>query len=268
MVAGVIYDPLRDEMFVAERGKGAWMNGRAIHVSKTRTLQESLTATGFPSQQAAREPEHPLLPGDHAAVAWGAAGGVGGAGSGVCGVRAAGRLLGVQPESVGHQRGYLLVEEAGGTVTHFDGSKFTLDSREVFATNGLVKAEMQHLFTEMFAGRGLEPIPTPAEFAARRKGKAKWLRSTLPQGRSLLLLAMEDGRAERLVGPLGICVESRRRRRGPARPGDRISGEVCDTVLRRLIVMVDPVEEGVPDNLLVERASPEQRAPWSQRSRG
>ena len=64
--------------------------------------------------------------------------------------------------------GVLLVEEAGGTVTHFDGGKFTLDSREVLATNGLIKGEMVHLFTEMFAGRELEEIPTPAEFAARR----------------------------------------------------------------------------------------------------
>ena len=38
MAAGVIYDPLRDEMFVAERGKGAWLNGRQIHVSKTKVL--------------------------------------------------------------------------------------------------------------------------------------------------------------------------------------------------------------------------------------
>ena len=64
--------------------------------------------------------------------------------------------------------GYLLVEEAGGTMTHFDGEEFTLDSREVLATNGLILGEMQHLFTEMFAGREIEPIPTPAEFAARR----------------------------------------------------------------------------------------------------
>jgi myo-inositol-1(or 4)-monophosphatase len=64
--------------------------------------------------------------------------------------------------------GVLMVEEAGGTVSHFDGGKFTLDSREVLATNGLIQEEMVHLFTEMFAGRGLEAIPTPAEFAARR----------------------------------------------------------------------------------------------------
>jgi myo-inositol-1(or 4)-monophosphatase len=64
--------------------------------------------------------------------------------------------------------GYLIVEESGGKVTHFDGSKFTLDSREVLATNGLIHAEMVSLFDDMFAGRNLDPIPTPGEFAARR----------------------------------------------------------------------------------------------------
>ena len=65
------------------------------------------------------------------------------------------------------------MEEAGGTVTHFDGSKFTLDRREVLATNGLIEGGMVHIFTEMFAGKELEPIPTPAEFAARRAAEAK-----------------------------------------------------------------------------------------------
>src|SRR5580700_7840062 len=50
MVAGVIYDPLRDEMFAAECGAGALLNGKPIHVSRVKTLQESLVATGFPSQ--------------------------------------------------------------------------------------------------------------------------------------------------------------------------------------------------------------------------
>src|ERR1035437_2325088 len=49
-------DPSRDEMFVAERGKGAWLNGWQVHVSKTRTLQESLTATGFPSHKRHSSP--------------------------------------------------------------------------------------------------------------------------------------------------------------------------------------------------------------------
>jgi myo-inositol-1(or 4)-monophosphatase len=169
MVAGVIYDPLRDEMFVAERGRGAFLNGRAIHVSKTKKLQEALTATGFPSQKRHVSPnihfyqEFTLR--SHGVRR------AGSAGLDMAYV-ACGRLDGfwefhLNPWDT--SAGYLLVEEAGGRVTHMDGSKFTLDSREVLATNGLIAGEMRHLFGEMFAGRGLERIPTPAEFAALRK---------------------------------------------------------------------------------------------------
>ena len=169
MVAGVIYDPLRDEMFSAARGAGATLNGKPIHVSRTRALQEALIATGFPSQKRHRSPnvhfyqEFTLR--SH---------GVRRAGSAALDLAyvAAGRIDGywefiLNPWDT--SAGYLLVEEAGGTVTHFDGGKFTLDSREVFATNGLIHAEMQGLFVDMFAGRNLEPIPTPQEFAARRE---------------------------------------------------------------------------------------------------
>jgi len=168
MVAGVIYDPLRDEMFVAEKGRGAWLNGKAIRVSKTKTLQESLTATGFPSQKRHASPNIHLYQQmtlrSH---------GVRRAGSAALDLAyvACGRLDGFWEFNLNPwdtSAGVLLVAEAGGTVTHFDGGKFMLDSREVLATNGLILGEMKHLFGEMFAGRGLEPIPTPAEFAARR----------------------------------------------------------------------------------------------------
>jgi len=168
MVAGVIYDPLRDEMFSSARGAGATLNGEPIHVSKAKCLQESLIATGFPSHKRHRSPnvhfyqEFTLR--SH---------GVRRAGSAALDMAyvACGRLeafweFHLNPWDT--SAGFLLVEEAGGTVTHFDGGKFTLDSREVLATNGLIAAEMQHLFADMFAGRNLEPIPTPAEFAARR----------------------------------------------------------------------------------------------------
>ena len=169
MIAGVIYDALRDECFVAERGKGAWLNGRRIQVSKTKRLQEALTATGFPSHKRHVSPnihfyqEFTLR--SHGVRR------AGSAGLDMAYV-ACGRLDGfwefhLNPWDT--SAGYLLVEEAGGTVTHMDGSKFTLDSREVLATNGLITEEMVHLFREMFAGRGLGAIPTPAEFAARRK---------------------------------------------------------------------------------------------------
>jgi myo-inositol-1(or 4)-monophosphatase len=168
LIAGVIYDPLRDEMFSVERGKGAWLNGKKICVSKVTTLQESLTGTGFPSQKRHNSPNvhfyQEITLRSHGVRR------AGSAGLDLAYV-ACGRLDGFWEFNLNPwdtSAGVLMVTEAGGTVTHFDGGKFTLDSREVLATNGLIQGEMIHLFTEMFAGREMEPIPTPAEFAARR----------------------------------------------------------------------------------------------------
>jgi myo-inositol-1(or 4)-monophosphatase len=173
IVAGVVYDPLRDEMFSAERGKGAFLNGKQIHVSKTKTLAESLTATGFPSHKRHSSPNvhfyHEFTLRSHGVRR------AGSAGLDLAYV-ACGRLDGFWEFNLNPwdtSAGILLVEEAGGTVTRFDGSKFRLDSSEIFATNGLVKAEMQHFFEDLFAGRGMAPIPTPAEFAAKRAAEVK-----------------------------------------------------------------------------------------------
>src|SRR5437667_2040225 len=56
MVAGVIYDPTRDELFAAEEGSGAYLNQQRIHVSKTDNLAECLVATGFPSHKRHKNP--------------------------------------------------------------------------------------------------------------------------------------------------------------------------------------------------------------------
>ena len=172
IVAGVIYDALRDEMFAAEKGRGAWLNGRQIKVSKTATLAESLTATGFPSQKRHRSPNvhfyQEITLRSHGVRR------AGSAGLDLAYV-ACGRLDGFWEFNLNPwdtSAGVLLVQEAGGTITHFDGGDFTLDSREVLATNGLVLSEMKHIFIELFAGRNLEPIPTPAEFAALREAAA------------------------------------------------------------------------------------------------
>ena len=168
MVVGVTYDPLRDEMFSAAKGEGATLNGRPTRVSGRAKLQESLIATGFPSQKRHESPNvhfyNEFTLRSHGARR------AGSAGLDLAYV-ACGRLeafweFKLNPWDT--SAGYLLVEEAGGTITHFDGGKFTLDSREVFASNGLIHAEMQGLFEDMFAGRNLARIPTPAEFAARR----------------------------------------------------------------------------------------------------
>ncbi len=171
LVAGVIYDPLRDEMFTAEKGGGAFLNGRRISVSATGTLQESLTATGFPSQKRHGNPNIHLYQQitlrSH---------GVRRAGSAALDLAyvACGRLDGFWEFNLNPwdtSAGVLLVREAGGRVTHFDGGTFTLDSRETLATNGQIAPEMEHLFANLFAGREIEPVPTPAEFAARRSAR-------------------------------------------------------------------------------------------------
>lgn len=168
MVAGVIYDPLRDEMFLTEKGRGAWLNGRRISVSKTRLLQESLTATGFPSHKRHRSPNVHLY--QEMTLRSHGVRRAGSAGLDLAYV-ACGRLDGFWEFNLNPwdtSAGVLLVREAGGRVTHFDGGTFTLDSRETLATNGKISGEVEHLFGELFAGRGMEAIPTPAEFAARR----------------------------------------------------------------------------------------------------
>jgi myo-inositol-1(or 4)-monophosphatase len=169
IVAGVIYDPLRDEMFVAEKGQGAWLNGRRVHVSKIARLQESLTGTGFPSKKRHDSPNVHFY--QEVTLRSHGVRRAGSAGLDLAYV-ACGRLDGFWEFNLNPwdtSAGVLLVREAGGMVTHFDGVPFTLDSREVLATNGLVQGEMVHLFTEMFAGREMEPILTPAEFARRRE---------------------------------------------------------------------------------------------------
>jgi myo-inositol-1(or 4)-monophosphatase len=168
LIAGVIYDPLRDEMFSVERGRGAWLNGKKICVSKVTTMQESLTGTGFPSQKRHNSPNVHFY--QEVTLRSHGVRRAGSAGLDLAYV-ASGRLDGFWEFNLNPwdtSAGVLMVTEAGGKVSHFDGGKFTLDSREVLATNGLIQGEMVHLFTEMFAGREMEPIPTPAEFAARR----------------------------------------------------------------------------------------------------
>jgi myo-inositol-1(or 4)-monophosphatase len=168
MVAAVIYDPLRDELFTAEKGRGAFLNGQSIRVSKTKTLSESLLATGFPSRKRHSSPNihlyQELTLRSH---------GVRRAGSAALDLAytACGRLEGFWEFNLNPwdtSAGVLLVTEAGGSVTRFDGSPFQLNSEETLATNGLIHDEVVALFTDMFAGRNLSPIPTPAEFAAAR----------------------------------------------------------------------------------------------------
>ena len=168
MLAGVCYDPTRNELFAAERGKGATLNDRPIHVSKTAKLKESLVGTGFPSHKRHKNPNihfyHQITLRSH---------GVRRAGSAaldLCYV-ACGRMdafweFNLNPWDTA--AGVLMVEEAGGRVTDFSGGPFQINSRETLASNGVIHNELMHEFQQIFAGRGLDPLPDPREYAAKR----------------------------------------------------------------------------------------------------
>jgi myo-inositol-1(or 4)-monophosphatase len=170
VIAGVIYDPTRDELFAAEKGSGAWLNQRRIYVSKIGSLSESLLATGFPSHKRHKNPNihfyHQITLRTH---------GVRRAGSAALDLAcvASGRFEGFWEFNLSAwdvAAGLLLVQEAGGSVTDFSGSAVSVaEPKEVMASNGLLHHTLLREFAEIFAGRGLESIPSPAAYARDRQ---------------------------------------------------------------------------------------------------
>jgi myo-inositol-1(or 4)-monophosphatase len=168
IVAGVIFDPTRNELFVAEKGKGAYLNGRRIQVSRTETVAESLLATGFPSRKRHQNPNihfyQEITMRSH---------GVRRAGSAALDLAytACGRFDGYWEFNLNPwdtSAGSLMVTEAGGAITYFDGSPFRLASREILASNGRIHGELKQIFEDLFAGRNLSAVVTPQEFLNRR----------------------------------------------------------------------------------------------------
>lgn len=166
-IAGVIYDPCRNEMFAAEKGAGATLNGRGIHVSKISRLAECLVATGFPSHKRHKNPNihfyHQITLRSH---------GVRRAGSAAldlccvaCGRYDAFWEFNLNPWDTA--AGSLLVQEAGGRITNFTGGPFEISSREVLASNALVHDELLREFKNIFEGR-VEGIPSPVEYFQSR----------------------------------------------------------------------------------------------------
>jgi myo-inositol-1(or 4)-monophosphatase len=168
-VAGVVYDPTRKEMFSAEKGSGAELNGKKIRVSKTKTLAESLVATGFPSHKRHKNPNihfyHQITLRSH---------GVRRAGSAAmdlaytaCGRYDAYWEFNLNPWDTA--AGVLLVQEAGGTVTGFWGDACDISSREVAASNTLLHPELLQEMQAIFEGRGMEELASPMDYARTRR---------------------------------------------------------------------------------------------------
>jgi myo-inositol-1(or 4)-monophosphatase len=159
VVAGVVYDPTRDELFAAEGGAGAFLNGQRLRVSNTGDLAECLVATGFPPFATNHDLNiefyfrfTQLTHGIRRA---------GSAALDLCSV-AAGRFDGFWELKLNpwdKAAGSLLVKEAGGLVSGITGKPFNLLGDDVLASNGLVHDQMLRVFSEILEGRGSSGVP-------------------------------------------------------------------------------------------------------------
>jgi myo-inositol-1(or 4)-monophosphatase len=145
IVLGVVYDPIREELFAAERGEGATLNGRRIRVSDTEELNRSLLCTGFPYD--VREREEFARHFSNFIMKAQAVRRDGAAALDLAYV-AAGRFEGFWEEGLRPwdvAAGVILVEEAGGKVTRYDGTPFEIYNPPILASNGLVHEQMMRV---------------------------------------------------------------------------------------------------------------------------
>ena len=146
IVMGGILDPIRDELFFAERGKGAFLNRKRIRVSSTQKLKNALLVTGFPYDRR-KHADYYLSFFKAFMMRCHGIRRVGTAALDFCYV-AAGRIDGfweykLKPWDVA--AGKLIVEEAGGKVTDFNGKTFDIYGTETCASNSLIHREMKRV---------------------------------------------------------------------------------------------------------------------------
>jgi len=160
LIAGVIYQPGSGELFTAGKGEGAYLNGKKIEVSRVEKLATSLLGTGFPSVKRAQNANihyywdftlrsHGVRRDGSAALDLAAV--------------ACGRFDGFWEfglHSWDTAAGVLLVREAGGKVTQFDGQPYRLGDRDLLASNGRIHSEMQAVAAGI-AERAAERTPLP-----------------------------------------------------------------------------------------------------------
>jgi myo-inositol-1(or 4)-monophosphatase len=159
VIAGVVFDPVRQEMFAGERGSGAYLNNRRIRVSNVRRLEDSLVCTGFPSRRRHLSVNihfyHQLAMSTH---------GVRRTGSAALDLAyvACGRLdafweFGLNPWDMA--AGRLLVAEAGGLYSDMQGGAHQLSRPHLLADNGGLHTQLLEIFGEIFRGEYRVPIP-------------------------------------------------------------------------------------------------------------
>lgn len=144
-----VYDPTRQELFTAERGVGAWLNGEPLRVSATDTLLDALLVTGFP-YRVQEEPRRYLALFEAFIMRARAVRRLGSAAIDLCYV-AAGRMDGFWEEHLNPwdtRAGALIVEEAGGRVTGMDGGAWVPSDGHVLASNGALHEAMLAIVAE------------------------------------------------------------------------------------------------------------------------
>lgn len=147
--AGVVYEPIHDEMFWAEKGSGTYLNGRRLRVSARRNLNESLFSTGIPFKGVR---DHELFLRQLAAVMEVSAG-VRRFGSAALDLAylAAGRYDGFWESGLQWwdvAAGVVLVREAGGFITEIAGSRHGAESKDILAANDHLHGPLGKLLTE------------------------------------------------------------------------------------------------------------------------
>jgi myo-inositol-1(or 4)-monophosphatase len=148
---GVVYDPLRQEIFTASRGQGAQLDGRRIRVSRRLRLQESLIATGFPYRVGQDDIDGYLRMLKAVMIESAGVRRPGSAALDLCYV-AAGRVdgfweLGLNIWDIA--AGALLIREAGGRISDFEGGDGYLESGNVVAGNPKIYAALSKLLAPM-----------------------------------------------------------------------------------------------------------------------
>ncbi len=157
LIAGVIYQPVSGELFTAAKGEGAYLNQKKIHVSPIEKLATSLLSTGFPSRKRTQSPNihyywdftlrsHGVRRDGSAALDLASV--------------ACGRFDGFWEfglHSWDTAAGVLLLREAGGVVTRFDGQPYQLGDHELLASNGRIHAEMRDVVRDI-AQRRAAPL--------------------------------------------------------------------------------------------------------------
>ena len=159
LIAGVIADPSRSEIFASEKGSGAFLNGEKIHVSKVNRVEDALVATGFPSRRRHQNVNvhffYQLSMLSHGVRRPGAA-------ALDLAYVACGRLdlfweFHLHPWDMA--AGVLIIREAGGVCTDMRGAPLDLRGPHLLADNGLVHDETVALFAEIFAGKYRYVLP-------------------------------------------------------------------------------------------------------------